>query len=162
MPLVYLLPVLYVFHGMVINVILFMDDESLSLLGCSHSNGSHILVQMVVIWMLLDSMQKHCGIRNAKLSSISRVDARRPFIVIGIFIFHFYRNSYPILMPSIFGVLWITFYASEYCWQFQKIKDAIITHNTDRCSIGPPTGVGDLNFETSSAPKDTQVGSSTT
>jgi len=46
--------------------------------------------------------------------------------------------------------------------KFQKIKDAIITHNTDRCSIGPPTGVGDLNLETSSAAKDTQVGSSTT
>ncbi|KAG5547232.1 hypothetical protein RHGRI_013039 [Rhododendron griersonianum] len=46
--------------------------------------------------------------------------------------------------------------------KFQKIKDAIITHNTDRCSIGPPKGVGDLSLETSSAPKDTQVGSSTT
>ncbi|KAI4376538.1 hypothetical protein MLD38_014288 [Melastoma candidum] len=31
--------------------------------------------------------------------------------------------------------------------KFQKIKDAIQTHNTARCSIGPPKGVGDLNLE---------------
>lgn len=30
--------------------------------------------------------------------------------------------------------------------QFQKIKDAIETHNTARCSIGPPVGVGDINL----------------
>lgn len=28
--------------------------------------------------------------------------------------------------------------------KFQKLKDAIATHNTARCSIGPPKGVGDL------------------
>lgn len=37
--------------------------------------------------------------------------------------------------------------------QFQKIKDAIEMHNTDRCSIGPPKGVGDLSLESSSAAK---------
>ncbi|KAA8523239.1 hypothetical protein F0562_009662 [Nyssa sinensis] len=36
--------------------------------------------------------------------------------------------------------------------KFQKIKDAIEMHNTDRCSMGPPKGVGDLNLENSSAP----------
>ncbi|XP_052200342.1 thioredoxin-like 2, chloroplastic [Diospyros lotus] len=46
--------------------------------------------------------------------------------------------------------------------KFQKIKEAIEAHNTARCSIGPPKGVGDLNLETLSAPKDTQAGSSTT
>ncbi|XP_008782549.1 thioredoxin-like 2, chloroplastic [Phoenix dactylifera] len=30
--------------------------------------------------------------------------------------------------------------------KFQKIKDAIATHNTARCSMGPPLGVGDLNL----------------
>ncbi|KAF6148505.1 hypothetical protein GIB67_042464 [Kingdonia uniflora] len=30
--------------------------------------------------------------------------------------------------------------------KFQKIKDAIATHNTDRCSIGLPKGVGDLSL----------------
>ena len=50
----------------------------------------------------------------------------------------------------------------EYGQQFQKIKEAIEAHNTARCSIGPPKGVGDLNLETLSAPKDTQAGSSTT
>ncbi|KAF8400983.1 hypothetical protein HHK36_014286 [Tetracentron sinense] len=45
--------------------------------------------------------------------------------------------------------------------KFQKIKDAIATHSTARCSIGPPKGVGDLNIlETSSAPKDKQAESS--
>lgn len=44
--------------------------------------------------------------------------------------------------------------------KFQKIKDAIQMHNTDRCSIGPPIGVGDLNLEAVSAPKDKQAGTS--
>ncbi|KAK8921825.1 hypothetical protein KSP39_PZI020030 [Platanthera zijinensis] len=30
--------------------------------------------------------------------------------------------------------------------KFQRIKDAIATHNTARCSIGPPAGIGDLDF----------------
>ncbi|XP_073000461.1 thioredoxin-like 2, chloroplastic isoform X1 [Typha latifolia] len=30
--------------------------------------------------------------------------------------------------------------------KFQKIKEAIATHNTARCSIGPPAGIGDLNL----------------
>lgn len=34
--------------------------------------------------------------------------------------------------------------------KFQKIKDAIQQHSTDRCSIGPPKGVGDLNLEPAS------------
>ncbi|KAE7998561.1 hypothetical protein FH972_003096 [Carpinus fangiana] len=38
--------------------------------------------------------------------------------------------------------------------KFQKIKDAIETHNTARCSIGPPKGVGDLKLEPPGAPKD--------
>ncbi|KAA8534856.1 hypothetical protein F0562_029928 [Nyssa sinensis] len=42
--------------------------------------------------------------------------------------------------------------------KFQKIKDAIETHNTARCSIGPPKGVGDVNLETFSASKDKQAG----
>lgn len=45
--------------------------------------------------------------------------------------------------------------------QFQKIKDAIELHNTARCSIGPPIGVGDLNLEALSAPKDTLTGTTT-
>ncbi|VVA10370.1 PREDICTED: thioredoxin [Prunus dulcis] len=38
--------------------------------------------------------------------------------------------------------------------KFQKLKDAIALHNTARCSIGPPKGVGDLILEPSSVPKD--------
>ncbi|KAL6005910.1 hypothetical protein ACLOJK_039955 [Asimina triloba] len=30
--------------------------------------------------------------------------------------------------------------------KFQKIKDAIEKHNTSRCSLGPPMGVGDANL----------------
>ncbi|XP_022938368.1 thioredoxin-like 2, chloroplastic [Cucurbita moschata] len=40
--------------------------------------------------------------------------------------------------------------------KFQKIKDAIKMHNTARCSIGPPRGVGDLVLEPSLSPKDKQ------
>ncbi|MED6148547.1 hypothetical protein PIB30_054110 [Stylosanthes scabra] len=36
--------------------------------------------------------------------------------------------------------------------KFQKIKDAIETHNTARCSIGPPKGIGDLLLEPSNVP----------
>lgn len=38
--------------------------------------------------------------------------------------------------------------------KFQKIKDAIGTHNTARCSIGPPVNIGDLLAEPSSVAKD--------
>lgn len=48
----------------------------------------------------------------------------------------------------------------ETMLQYQKIKDAIQMHNTDRCSIGPPRGVGDLNLEAASAPKDKPASSS--
>ncbi|XP_016501281.2 thioredoxin-like 2, chloroplastic [Nicotiana tabacum] len=37
--------------------------------------------------------------------------------------------------------------------KFQKIKDAIQLHNTARCSIGPPIGVGDLTLELLSGTK---------
>ncbi|KAI4379535.1 hypothetical protein MLD38_005816 [Melastoma candidum] len=50
--------------------------------------------------------------------------------------FHFYRGSDGQLE-----------YFSCSLAKFQKIKDAIQTHNTARCSIGPPRGVGDLNLE---------------
>ncbi|OMO69628.1 Thioredoxin [Corchorus capsularis] len=43
--------------------------------------------------------------------------------------------------------------------KFQKIKDAIEMHNTARCSIGPPKGVGDLNLGSVSAPIDKPTGS---
>ncbi|KAJ7973714.1 thioredoxin-like 2, chloroplastic [Quillaja saponaria] len=41
--------------------------------------------------------------------------------------------------------------------KFQKIKDAIQTHNTARCSIGPPKGIGDLILEPSCVPKDRPI-----
>ncbi|PIN05736.1 Thioredoxin [Handroanthus impetiginosus] len=44
--------------------------------------------------------------------------------------------------------------------KFQKIKDAIELHNTPRCSIGPPKGIGDLNLESLSPPKEKQPESS--
>ncbi|KAK6151935.1 hypothetical protein DH2020_014570 [Rehmannia glutinosa] len=40
--------------------------------------------------------------------------------------------------------------------KFQRIKDAIELHNTARCSIGPPKGIGDLNLEGLSPPKENQ------
>ncbi|KAM6583412.1 hypothetical protein CsatB_010414 [Cannabis sativa] len=44
--------------------------------------------------------------------------------------------------------------------KFQKIKDAIATHNTARCSIGPPKGVGDILLPAVVAPKDKSTESS--
>ncbi|CAH9066149.1 unnamed protein product [Cuscuta europaea] len=38
--------------------------------------------------------------------------------------------------------------------KFQKIKDAIELHNTARCSLGPPKGVGDIKLETPLIAKD--------
>lgn len=46
--------------------------------------------------------------------------------------------------------------------KFQKIKDAIQLHNTDRCSIGPPIGVGDLTLELLSGTKDVPAAASST
>ncbi|KAF3633972.1 Thioredoxin-like 2, chloroplastic [Capsicum baccatum] len=45
--------------------------------------------------------------------------------------------------------------------KFQKIKDAIQLHNTDRCSIGPPIGVGDLTLELLSGTTDIPAAAST-
>ncbi|GMQ06149.1 hypothetical protein CsSME_00050846 [Camellia sinensis var. sinensis] len=61
--------------------------------------------------------------------------------------FHFYRGAD--------GQL-----DSFSCSLAKKIKDAIQAHNTARCSIGPPKGVGDLNLEALSAPNE--AGSSAT
>eukprot|EP00246_Nothoceros_aenigmaticus_P018595 TRINITY_DN9799_c0_g1_i1.p1 TRINITY_DN9799_c0_g1~~TRINITY_DN9799_c0_g1_i1.p1 ORF type:complete len:267 (-),score=27.36 TRINITY_DN9799_c0_g1_i1:201-1001(-) len=38
--------------------------------------------------------------------------------------------------------------------KLQKLKDAIATHNTDRCSIGPPRGVKDIDFSTTVSTSD--------
>ncbi|KAL3532605.1 hypothetical protein ACH5RR_006126 [Cinchona calisaya] len=63
--------------------------------------------------------------------------------------FHFYRGADGLLESFSCSLA-----------KFQKIKDAIELHNTARCSIGPPKGVGDLNLESLSAPKDKLAGSS--
>ncbi|KAM1072768.1 hypothetical protein FF1_017990 [Malus domestica] len=57
--------------------------------------------------------------------------------------FHFYRGSEGQLESFSCSLA-----------KLQKLKDAIALHNTDRCSIGPPKGIGDLIWEPSSAPKD--------
>lgn len=49
--------------------------------------------------------------------------------------FHFYRGADGLLESFSCSLA-----------KFQKLKDAIATHNTPRCSIGPPVGVGDLNL----------------
>jgi len=43
--------------------------------------------------------------------------------------------------------------------QFQKLKDAIATHNTPRCSIGPTLGVGNLLESASLQEKLTEASS---
>ncbi|RXH74713.1 hypothetical protein DVH24_029434 [Malus domestica] len=60
--------------------------------------------------------------------------------------FHFYRGSEGQLESFSCSLA-----------KLQKLKDAIALHNTDRCSIGPPKGVGDLIWEPSSAPKDKPI-----
>ncbi|XP_077211815.1 thioredoxin-like 2, chloroplastic [Tasmannia lanceolata] len=49
--------------------------------------------------------------------------------------FHFYRGADGLLESFSCSLA-----------KFQKLKDAIETHNTARCSIGPPLGVGELNL----------------
>ncbi|KAJ4708633.1 thioredoxin-like 2, chloroplastic [Melia azedarach] len=63
--------------------------------------------------------------------------------------FHFYRGAHGQLESFSCSLA-----------KFQKIKDAIELHNTARCSIGPPKGVGDLSLEIVSAPADKPAGSS--
>lgn len=63
--------------------------------------------------------------------------------------FHFYRGAHGQLESFSCSLA-----------KFQKIKDAIALHNTDRCSIGPPKGVGDLSLEGISAPLEKSPGSS--
>lgn len=54
--------------------------------------------------------------------------------------FHFYRGADGLLDSFSCSLA-----------KFQRIKDAISTHNTARCSIGPPKGVGDLELLDSSS-----------
>lgn len=63
--------------------------------------------------------------------------------------FHFYRGAHGQLESFSCSLA-----------KFQKIKEAIALHNTDRCSIGPPKGVGDLSLEGISAPLEKPAGSS--
>uniref|UniRef100_A0ACD5TQG9 Uncharacterized protein n=2 Tax=Avena sativa TaxID=4498 RepID=A0ACD5TQG9_AVESA len=44
--------------------------------------------------------------------------------------------------------------------KFQKLKDAIAVHNTDRCSIGPPVGVGDVLDSSSPQEKPAEASTS--
>ncbi|KAI3915194.1 hypothetical protein MKX01_035453 [Papaver californicum] len=59
--------------------------------------------------------------------------------------FHFYRGADGLLESFSCSLA-----------KFQKLKDAIAKHNTARCSIGPPLGVGEISFPELSppAPKD--------
>ncbi|KAL2229084.1 thioredoxin-like 2, chloroplastic isoform X2 [Sesamum indicum] len=56
--------------------------------------------------------------------------------------FHFYRGADGLLESFSCSLA-----------KFQKIKDAIELHNSDRCSLGPPKGVGDLNLDNPSPPR---------
>ncbi|KAK4396930.1 Thioredoxin-like 2, chloroplastic [Sesamum angolense] len=65
--------------------------------------------------------------------------------------FHFYRGADGLLDSFSCSLA-----------KFQKIKDAIELHNTARCSIGPPRGIGDLALESLSPLKEKQAESSAT
>lgn len=62
--------------------------------------------------------------------------------------FHFYRGAHGQLESFSCSLA-----------KFQKIKDSIEMHNTARCSIGPPKGVGELTLESVSVSQDKPVGS---
>eukprot|EP00244_Chara_vulgaris_P009461 TRINITY_DN4027_c0_g1_i2.p1 TRINITY_DN4027_c0_g1~~TRINITY_DN4027_c0_g1_i2.p1 ORF type:complete len:353 (-),score=46.12 TRINITY_DN4027_c0_g1_i2:263-1321(-) len=55
--------------------------------------------------------------------------------------FHFYRGASGRLDAF-----------SASITKFQKLKDAIQQHNTDRCSLGPPLGIGDVQLPGISSP----------
>ncbi|KAG6533464.1 hypothetical protein ZIOFF_007335 [Zingiber officinale] len=57
--------------------------------------------------------------------------------------FHFYRGADGLLESFSCSLA-----------KFQKIKDAIKLHNTDRCSIGPPVGVGDIDLYGATTPQE--------
>ncbi|CAL4895313.1 unnamed protein product [Urochloa decumbens] len=57
--------------------------------------------------------------------------------------FHFYRGADGLLEAFSCSLA-----------KFQKLKDAIAIHNTDRCSIGPPVGVGNVDLLGSASPQE--------
>ncbi|PWZ16375.1 Thioredoxin-like 2, chloroplastic [Zea mays] len=57
--------------------------------------------------------------------------------------FHFYRGADGLLEAFSCSLA-----------KFQKLKDAIAMHNTARCSIGPPVGVGDVDLLDSASPQE--------
>eukprot|EP00850_Spirogloea_muscicola_P016165 SM000129S26152 [mRNA] locus=s129:341651:343211:+ [translate_table: standard] len=60
--------------------------------------------------------------------------------------FHFYRGADGQLEAF-----------SASLTKLQKIKDALATHTTDRCSLGPPRGIGDLDLSGALAPKPVEA-----
>ncbi|URE30033.1 Thioredoxin [Musa troglodytarum] len=69
--------------------------------------------------------------------------------------FHFYRGADGLLESFSCSLAKVSksYYKMYTFGIFQKIKDAIAIHNTNRCSIGPPIGVGDVNLFESSPPQ---------
>ncbi|NP_001136785.1 Thioredoxin-like 2, chloroplastic [Zea mays] len=57
--------------------------------------------------------------------------------------FHFYRGADGLLEAFSCSLA-----------KFQKLKDAIAMHNTARCSIGPPVGVGDVDLLDNASPQE--------
>ncbi|KAL6624547.1 hypothetical protein ACP70R_031868 [Stipagrostis hirtigluma subsp. patula] len=57
--------------------------------------------------------------------------------------FHFYRGADGLLEAFSCSLA-----------KFQKLKDAIAVHNTARCSIGPPVGVGEVDLLDSASPQE--------
>ncbi|RVW43918.1 Thioredoxin-like 2, chloroplastic [Vitis vinifera] len=71
--------------------------------------------------------------------------------------FHFYRGADGQLES--FSCSLAKLHTDVLCsksFAVSEIKDAIRTHNTARCSIGPPKGVGDLSLESSKLQKTNQ------
>ncbi|XP_066366758.1 thioredoxin-like 2, chloroplastic isoform X1 [Miscanthus floridulus] len=57
--------------------------------------------------------------------------------------FHFYRGADGLLVAFSCSLA-----------KIQKLKDAVAMHNTARCSIGPPVGVGDVELLDSGSPQE--------
>ncbi|KAK9208768.1 hypothetical protein WN944_001128 [Citrus x changshan-huyou] len=89
-------------------------------------------------WLLCRTAEEHPEIVFLKVNFDENKPMCKSLNVKVLPYFHFYRGAHGQLESFSCSLA-----------KFQKIKEAIALHNTDRCSIGPPKGVGDLSLEVS-------------
>ncbi|KAJ0977483.1 hypothetical protein J5N97_012957 [Dioscorea zingiberensis] len=97
--------------------------------------GIHVLSFPIIVFQFCRTARDHPDILFLKVDFDENKPMCKRLNVRMLPWFHFYRGADGLLESF-----------SCSLPKFQKLKDAIATHNTPRCSIGPPLGVGNIDL----------------